>query len=269
MAVNPNTPVYADLQPDAAAAVVDVDIKSATFDGGRTTAKARVVYVANGGTGGGGAVYGPDASGTPATMSPVLVAGYDGTNTRSISVGTSGAVRIGINGTTSWTGGTAADGVAAAAGMYVNSTPVLFNGTNTDRQRTAAASDKTTGVGLAGSGILGQYLTTLPTYTTGQFGTLAMSADGILWTVHRGGQTIATGQAAVGTTSTLVVAARSGRQKVTLTPTTSTVYYIGATGVTASTGLYVAAGAAITLDTAAAVYAVGSAALTVSYIEYY
>lgn len=87
--------------------------------------------------------------------------------------------------------------------------------------------------------------------------------------VNRGGGSIATGQVSVTTSSTLVVAARTARQKVTITPTSSTVFYVGNAGVTTTTGLYVAAGAAITLDTSAAIYAVGASALTVSFVEYF
>jgi hypothetical protein len=57
---------------------------------------------------------------------------------------------------------------------------MIFNGTNWDRGRTASSADATTGTGLMGAGILGQYQTTLPTYTAGQFGTLAMTAKGVL-----------------------------------------------------------------------------------------
>jgi len=85
----------------------------------------------------------------------------------------------------------------------------------------------------------------------------------------RGSASMATGQASVSTSASLVVAARAGRVKVTITPTSATVFYVGNAGVTATNGLYVPAGAAVTMDTQAAIYAVGAAALTVSYVEYY
>lgn len=78
---------------------------------------------------------------------------------------------------------------------------------------------------------------------------------------------LATGQVAVSTSATLVVAARATRQSVVLSPTTSVVYYVGGVGVTSATGIYVAAGASISLATAAAVYAVGASAVTISYAE--
>lgn len=83
----------------------------------------------------------------------------------------------------------------------------------------------------------------------------------------RGALSINTGQAAVTTSASLVVAARPGRSKVTLTPTSATVFYVGGAGVTTGTGLYVAAGGAVTIETMAAVYAVAATALTVSFLE--
>lgn len=84
-----------------------------------------------------------------------------------------------------------------------------------------------------------------------------------------GADNLVTGQAAVGTSASLVAGARPGRKSITLTPTTSTVFYVGGPGVTSANGLYVAAGGAVTIQTTAAVYAVGASALTVSYIENY
>lgn len=91
------------------------------------------------------------------------------------------------------------------------------------------------------------------------------------YVVSKGGANIVTNQVNVGTSATLVVAARTGRQKVTLTSTSAVVFYVGGATVTAANGLYVAAaaGASVTLDTAAAVYAVGGAAVTISYAEFY
>lgn len=82
-----------------------------------------------------------------------------------------------------------------------------------------------------------------------------------------GSDSFATGQANVTTSSTLVAAARSGRRSITLTPTSSVIYYVGNSGVTTTNGIYVAAGASITLTTSAAIYAVGAAAVTISYVE--
>ena len=78
---------------------------------------------------------------------------------------------------------------------------------------------------------------------------------------------IATGQVAVTTSATLVVPARTARKSVTLTPTSSVVYNIGTSGVTTSTGVYVPAGASITLSTTAEIYAVAPVGFTLSYVE--
>jgi len=85
--------------------------------------------------------------------------------------------------------------------------------------------------------------------------------------VQKGGASMATGQVAVTTSATLVVPARAGRQRVTLTPTTSIAYCVGNSDVTAATGGFVPAGASVTLETAAAVYVAGVAAVTISFIE--
>lgn len=86
-----------------------------------------------------------------------------------------------------------------------------------------------------------------------------------------GSGVIATGQVAVTTSATLVAAARAGRKSITISSTSAVVFYVGAAGVTTGTGLYVAgaAGATVTLDTSAAVYAIGASAVTLSYLENY
>lgn len=95
------------------------------------------------------------------------------------------------------------------------------------------------------------------------------NADGSRSVREVGAPSFATNQVAVGTSSTLVVAARAGRRSVTLTSTSAVVFYVGNSGVTASTGQYVAAaaGASITVATTATVYAVGASAVTLSYLE--
>lgn len=95
------------------------------------------------------------------------------------------------------------------------------------------------------------------------------NADGSRSTRAVGAPSIAAGQVAVQTTATQVVGPRVGRQSVTITATSAVVFYVGPSGVTAANGQYVAAaaGASIRVDTAAAVFAVGASALTVSYLE--
>ena len=89
-----------------------------------------------------------------------------------------------------------------------------------------------------------------------------------------GGGTIATGQVSVATTAggTLICAARATRRSITIVNLGTTDVYIGASGLTTSTGLLLlgAKGAAITLETAAEIYGiVGSGTQSVSYIEEY
>lgn len=88
-------------------------------------------------------------------------------------------------------------------------------------------------------------------------------------TVSAVGATIATGQVNVGTGSTLVVTARAGRKSVTISQTNAvaSTYTVGNNGVTATTGVYVASGGVITLNTSAAIYAASATASTLSYVE--
>lgn len=123
--------------------------------------------------------------------------------------------------------------------------------------------------GIMDTGNNGKALVTAGLYFDGTNYSRARGDTNGAFSVSKGGSSIATGQVAVTTTATQIVPARAGRQKITLSPTSSTVYYVGAAGVTTTTGLYVPAGGTITLDTAAAVFAVGAAALTVSYIEFF
>jgi UDP-N-acetylglucosamine enolpyruvyl transferase len=80
---------------------------------------------------------------------------------------------------------------------------------------------------------------------------------------------IATAQPSVGTTSTLVVAARTGRAAVTIENLTSTPIYLGASGVTSTTGMLLpgVVGASMTIEGSMAVYGVASVAASVSVLE--
>jgi hypothetical protein len=105
--------------------------------------------------------------------------------------------------------------------------------------------------------------------TDGKRRTVGASAPGPAALAVQGSPSIATTQKAVTTAASKLVSARAGRTKVTITPTSAVVFYVGPSGVTASTGLYVAAGATVTLDTAAEVWAVGAAAVTLTVIEFF
>nr|WP_308815550.1 hypothetical protein [Sphingomonas sp. GV3] len=97
------------------------------------------------------------------------------------------------------------------------------------------------------------------------------SATSPLATRPTGGTAIATAQTSVGTTATLIAAARTGRQKVTISVGAANACVVGAAGVTAATGfaLQPVAGASVTVDSAADVYAACSATTTISVLEQY
>lgn len=79
---------------------------------------------------------------------------------------------------------------------------------------------------------------------------------------------ISTGQVAVGTSATLISAANTSRKRITITNNDAGAdLYIGPTGVTTATGLKLAPGASIVLNTTAAIYGDGSSPLTASYLE--
>lgn len=91
-----------------------------------------------------------------------------------------------------------------------------------------------------------------------------------------GSPTVSTNQAASSISpaaATQIVAARTGRQSVIITNITGTQpVYLGASGVTASTGLFLAGsvGASVTIVTSAAIFATSpTAAQTLSYLENY
>ncbi len=88
--------------------------------------------------------------------------------------------------------------------------------------------------------------------------------------------TVATGQTASSISpaaTTQIVPARAGRQSVVISNITGTQpVYLGASGVTVSTGLFVAGavGATVTIQTSGAIFATSpTAAQTLSYLENY
>jgi hypothetical protein len=125
-------------------------------------------------------VTGGAASGSAPSGNPTLVAGSDGTTVRTVRTDTSGNVSVTIVGASSQTFGSDAYSVTNG-GITTRAHLSLFNGTGFDRGRSVTAADATTGTGLLGAGILGQFQTTLTTYTAGQFGTIAMSNRGVLY----------------------------------------------------------------------------------------
>lgn len=103
----------------------------------------------------------------------------------------------------------------------------------------------------------------------GTSGPLPAGTNTIGGVVPRGTGTLATGQVSVSTTSTQVVAARANRATVTMSVGAANACAFGNTGVTTTTGfpLQPVAGATLSLDTSAAVFAVCSAATTISFVE--
>jgi hypothetical protein len=85
----------------------------------------------------------------------------------------------------------------------------------------------------------------------------------------RGTAALATAQVAVGTTATLIAPARAGRRVIVLIPTSNTTYYVGNAGVTTTTGVVLGAGAVVTMPTSAAIYAVATGSMTISYMEFF
>ena len=127
------------------------------------------------------------------------------------------------------------------------------------------------GLALLASPAAGQITATLPV-TCNAGGICVPSSpivnpDGTL-IGNRGATSLATGQASVGTTSTLVAAASPTRKRIVLTVGAANACAFGNAGVTTTTGfpLQPVAGATLTLDTTAAVYAACSATTTVSFI---
>lgn len=89
--------------------------------------------------------------------------------------------------------------------------------------------------------------------------------------ITRGGASILTGQVSVGTTATLIAAARSGRQRIGVTVTSAVQCAFGPAGVTLTTGwpLAAVAYAADNWDTTAALYGVCASTATVGFRELY
>jgi len=82
---------------------------------------------------------------------------------------------------------------------------------------------------------------------------------------------IATNQVTVGTSATLIVAARTGRKNVTIFQEGNTLVRVGASGVTLGTGvpLIGTQGANIPIDGGAAVYGIAGSSELVSFMEVY
>lgn len=151
-----------------------------------------------------------------------------------------------------------------------------------------------------GTALGAEYLSSTPTYTSGQMVALQTTQAGSLHTtvdntnangaaaasasspvtpanLPVGAATLATGQVSVASTATQIVGARTGvsgtgRVSLTICNTSTTAVYIGTSGVTTSTGQFLVgiAGACLTLNTQTAVYGIVSTGTeTVSFSESY
>jgi trimeric autotransporter adhesin len=162
-------------------------------------------------------ITGQGATGSPVSGNPVLVAASDGTNARMLSSDTSGHLIPAI------VNANAADGISNT-GNYISgngavavnylSWDFLFNGSTWDRARSAGVGNAVAATGIAAHAAYGEYLSTAPAPTTGQYSALQTDNAGSLFVKNtRRSQT-----AAQGTTITTSTAATA----VTATPAANT-----------------------------------------------
>lgn len=109
----------------------------------------------------------------------------------------------------------------------------------------------------------------LPTAAVGANGTGPASVSNPAPTRDYGSAAIATSQVTVGTSSTQIVPARSGRMAVTITMVGAGDVFVGVTGVTVANGalLLGTKGSSITIPTQGAVFGIGAVAQAVSVLE--
>lgn len=103
----------------------------------------------------------------------------------------------------------------------------------------------------------------------GENGTAIASPANPFPTRSYGSAAIATAQVTVGTGSTQIVAARSGRLAVTIENLGTGAFYVGVTGLTVANGYLVPGvlGATVTIPTQAAVFGIAAVAQAVSVLE--
>jgi hypothetical protein len=99
----------------------------------------------------------------------------------------------------------------------------------------------------------------------------SVAITGTVSTIARGTGSMATGQVAItgGAAAVQVVAARATRRSVTIVPTSQFTYFYGNAGVTQTTGAAAPNGAAITLETTAAVFVVSGSGGTMTFVEHF
>jgi hypothetical protein len=128
-------------------------------------------------------MQGAAATGTALAGNPVLVGGSTGTNAVNLSVNASGQLNV------------IGPLVDAASGNGTGLLTGLYNTSTVHFENLRALPGLTTaGTGLLASGLASVYNSTLPTYTTGQYGALQMNIKGALYAqlIDGNGSSVAT-----------------------------------------------------------------------------
>lgn len=144
----------------------------------------------------------------------------------------------------------------------------LYNPNGTSSSPSVNADGSQDIAGVNGSSVATQ-ANPFPTSVNGVNGTGIATAANPFPSRDYGSATIATSQVTVGTSSTQIVAARSGRMAVTITNNGTGAFYVGVTGLTTANGYFVpgVAGASVTIPTQAAVFGIAAVAQAVSVLE--
>ena len=95
----------------------------------------------------------------------------------------------------------------------------------------------------------------------------AQETGGALATLSPAATINSTGQVSVTSAATLIIAANASRKGVLITNTGNATVYVGTSGVTATTGHALPAGASLSLPTLAAVYGIAATSQTVTFLE--
>lgn len=243
---------------------------STTIDGVRY--KALVTYGANAGGGGGGGGSVPTGSAGSPNAAVVTVQGITG----GVAQPVTGDVAS----------GTTDSGAPQKIGGLVNTgiPNVLTTGQRVDQWFSGYGAPVIAGLGAAGAdAISNSSMVGLVQHNGAGRSALLVAGYVFNGTTHdrqrgdtngtymvsKGSGGLATAQAAVTTTASQIVAARAGRGSVKITNLGTTDIYLGATGVSTTTGdlLVGTKGASITIPTNAAIFAIGAAAGSVSILE--
>lgn len=127
--------------------------------------------------------FGGAPDGSAPTGTPTLVAGTDGTLTRTLRTDPNGRLHnilYGVNGNSVGVTGPN-DGVSnATTALTVLPLNLTFNGTTWDRQRDVTSANNTVGTGVTAVGPLAAYNSVSPTFVDGRMGELQITAQGRL-----------------------------------------------------------------------------------------